>query len=65
MFESADFYEVGDGYRASRLYPVGSTWKVMIGCPGVIVGEILTIISVDDGTNGDADDTCIMTDNGC
>lgn len=60
-----NFYEVGDGYRASTLYPVGSTWKITVDCPGVIAGEILTVISVNDGTNGDADDTVIETDNGC
>jgi len=37
-----DFYELGDGYKASELFPIGSKWRVLIDMPGVQRGEIVT-----------------------
>lgn len=60
-----EFYEVGDGYRASELFPVDSLWYVNADLPGVEYGEIVRVYSVDDGSNGEHDNTRVETSNGC
>lgn len=61
------FFEIGDGYRASEIYSVGSQWRINTDFPGTPqVGDIATVLFVEDGTSDSLhDDTCIKTNTGC
>lgn len=54
MSDSHDFFEVGDGYRASELFRVGEQYRINV-----------TVTAVDDGSDqNDGDDTRVETDRG-
>lgn len=52
-----DFFEIGDAYRASDLYPVGDKYRTVVAFDSIPAGILGVIESVDDGSPGEFDDT--------
>lgn len=60
-----EFYPAEDGRRASESYRAGQRYVALCEVPGHLqVADECTILGVDDGTSGGADDTMIATDKG-
>ena len=49
MTKENTFFKVGDGRRASELYPVGSKYVTLHAFAGIPTGTVGEVVSVDDG----------------
>lgn len=55
-----NYFDVGDGDRASHVYVTGTKYAIAKDdSPGLHLGTVGDVVDVDNGSRGEEDDTCI------